>query len=147
MVKVGRKTKYTPQTVNKIVKYLKDGNSLDRSARLSGINPSTLYVWLKEKPELIEDIEKAKEYNIATRLKRITKHARTNWQADAWVLERTRPQEFALKTIQEIQGKDGQELVFKIVADTPKIEAIQGIDQEVIEGNTEDKNKKLDQPE
>lgn len=120
MGKVGRKPKYTPVTVNKIVKYLKQGNSMERSAILSGINPSTLFAWLNQYSELKDDLEKAKEYNIATRLKRISKHAKTNWQADAWVLERTRPQEFALKTVSETYSKQDTTLIFKIVADKPK---------------------------
>ena len=61
MGKVGAKGKYNPVVVNRIVKYLKAGNSVERSAILSGINQSTLYVWLNAHQEFKEIIEKARE--------------------------------------------------------------------------------------
>jgi len=141
MAKVGRKTKYTPQTIAKILKHIKNGSNLVDSAQLSGINSSTLFAWMNEKPEFSDRVQEAISKSKEGLIKNIIKAGKHNWQASGWLLERRYSKEYALKTIQELQGKDGQELVFKIVADVPKVEPI----GQVIEGNTE-KNKELDQP-
>jgi hypothetical protein len=119
-VRVGRKSKYTPKTVQTILNYLADGNNQQDSAILSGVHKATYFEWLNLYPEFADAVKEAMAHNKATRLKRISTHARTNWQADAWYLERMFPQEFALKSITEHTGKVDNEITIRIVPDIPQ---------------------------
>ena len=139
MGKVGRKTKYTPVTIAKILKHIKNGSNMVDSAQLSGINPDTLFTWIKLYPDFSDKVQEAIAKSKEGLIKNIVKAGKHNWQASGWLLERRYSKEYALKTIQELQGKDGNELVFKIVADIPRVEPIQGLEKEdvtQIEENT-----------
>ena len=106
--------KYTPQTIDGICRYLRVGNSQRDSALLGGIAESTFYEWMKE-AEFSECIKKAELECKARNIAIIQKAAETTWQAGAWWLERKYSSEFALKQINEWQGKNGEPITVQII--------------------------------
>lgn len=57
----GRKPKYTPERVEKIVKALEQGNTKGYAARLVGINEHTFQKWEASKPEFAAAVAGAKK--------------------------------------------------------------------------------------
>jgi len=55
----GRPTKYTEQTVAKLLEALRGGNTRRASCAVASISQDTLAIWLKEKPEFSDAVEKA----------------------------------------------------------------------------------------
>ena len=108
--------KYTEETVAEITKWLRGGNSQKDSAILSGITEETFYQWMK-KPEFSESIKKAEQECKARNIALVLKAGEKSWQASAWYLERRYHDEFALKNIEEHQGKDGGPINVKIIED------------------------------
>lgn len=144
--KVGRKSLYKPSIVNKILEALKKGYNQQDSAIIGGINPDTYYSWIKLYPEFSDAIKKAMVFNKATRIDRISKHGITNWQADAWYLERMFPQEFALKTVTEHTSKVDNEITIRIVPDIPQgisDKQRKQIEQAFIEGEVQPDRQEL----
>ena len=102
---VGRSTKYTPETVAEIVKAIREGCSQDDAALLAGVSRTTFYAWVSEKPEFSDAVEKAhadfKRANVAAiraaGMKAKDGKLDGSWQANAWLLERKYPEEFAQK--------------------------------------------------
>lgn len=108
------KGKYNEETVNSIVKYLRAGNNQLDSAQLSGISHETYYQWIKTKPEFADAIKSALAECKARNIALIQKAGEKQWQAAAWWLERKFSDEFAIRQIQELQGRDGQEPTINI---------------------------------
>lgn len=105
-------SKYSPELTQEICKWLRAGNNQKDSALLAGITEKSFYQWMQEKPasEFSEPIKKAEQECKARNIAIILKAAEKSWQAAAWYLERRYHDEFALKTVQEHIGKDGQEI-------------------------------------
>lgn len=59
MAKVGRKSKYTPEIVERICESLKLGVTMQGAAYAAGINPDTFYEWKKRYPEFAERVTRA----------------------------------------------------------------------------------------
>ena len=55
----GRPTKYTEQTVAKLLDALRGGNTRRAACAVANISQDTLAVWLKDKPEFSDAVEKA----------------------------------------------------------------------------------------
>jgi hypothetical protein len=75
------------------------------AAETIGMTEACIYKWLREgrkkdaHPDLVKlvtGIKAARAKGIARRLQRISKAGEKNWQADAWILERTVPEHFSL---------------------------------------------------
>ena len=115
--------KYSKETVAEICKYLRAGNNIEDSCGLSGINPDTYYNWKKDKRkvEFHEAIKKAEQECKARNIAYVQKAAEKTWQAAAWYLERKYHNEFALKNVTELVGKDDGPLQIKIVEEPFKI--------------------------
>lgn len=60
MANAGRKTKYTPKTVERILQLLRDGNTDTDTCALSGVAQPTFYMWLKQKVEFSEAVARAR---------------------------------------------------------------------------------------
>lgn len=118
--KAGRKTKYNPYTVQKIAKYLSEGNNQVDSAQLSGISHETFYQWIKLYPEFSDIVNEALAQSKAVLIKRIRDASKHNWQAGSWLLERRYPQEYALKSVTEHIGKIDNQITIRIVPDIPQ---------------------------
>ena len=106
----GRHGKYTPEVVESICTYLRQGNTRKTSAICSGISEETFYVWINTKPEFSESIKKAEEDAIAHHVQTIHAFSQSNWQASAWFLERRRKDDFGKQDRVDIttNGKDIQ---------------------------------------
>ncbi len=109
---VGRPSKMTPEKVEAICTYLKQGNTRKTSAILAGIGHSTLYEWMEEFPEFADTIKRAEEEAIAHHVQTIHAFSQSNWQASAWYLERRRKEDFGKQDRVDIttNGKDIQSM-------------------------------------
>ena len=99
--KIGRPTKLTDETTNKICHYVAEGNYLDTACRLAGVDYSTMRRWIQKG----EQEGKGKCYEFAERLKTAEAQAEAkrvelilkagkydDWKANAWYLERKYPE-------------------------------------------------------
>jgi hypothetical protein len=101
----GRPTKYTEQTVAKLLDALRGGNTRRASCAVASISQDTLAIWLKEKPEFSDAVEKAEGEAEAKMVSVIKLASDTTWQAAAWWLERKHKQEWSSRV--EQTGADG----------------------------------------
>ena len=106
--------KYSKKLINNICEHIKTGLSNKDACQLEDISESEFYLWLsdgdrnplsdKEKSEFSESIKKARVWRIQQLLGRIFKASDKAWQAAAWYLERTEPEEFSVKYKMEHSG-------------------------------------------
>jgi hypothetical protein len=88
----GRKSKYTPETVQKITQAIELGATYELACGFAGIAPATFYDWMNKKPEFSEAIKTAEGKGAVKWLAKIEAAATDgNWQAAAWKLERRYP--------------------------------------------------------
>ena len=94
---MGRRSKFTEETQQKIISAIRLGMTYERAALAAGIAVSTFYKWKKEaeeqkwgqKKEFLDALKKAEAEGEAMLLQRIQKEAKNGtWQAAAWILER-----------------------------------------------------------
>lgn len=114
---MGRPTKLTPDTHNKIITALKAGNYLDTAARYAGVDPGTVHRWLNKgiDPEAPEEyrefrdaVENARAEAEARNVALIQQAANAGtWQAAAWYLERTAHTRWGRKQSIEVAGQNG----------------------------------------
>ena len=113
---MARQCKLTPETQEKIVSAIAEGNYLETAAAIGGVSATTFFRWLQEgeqataglKRDFWEAVKKAEAEAEALRVSRISKAGKDgNWQADAWYLERRYPERWGKRIQQEITGKDG----------------------------------------
>lgn len=107
--------KYSNEITLEICKYLRAGNTQHDSAVLAGISEDTFYEWRKNKTEFSEAIKKAEKECKARNIAIIQRAAEKTWQAAAWWLERRYSSEYALKSINELTGKDGGPIKLNII--------------------------------
>ena len=109
--------KYSDEIVKEICKYIRAGNSHIDAAGLVDIDESTFYRWREKRASFASALKKAELECKARNIAIIQNAAQTTWQAAAWHLERKYSNEFALKQINELVGKDGQPLQFTFKVD------------------------------
>ena len=100
--KLGAQPKLTPELADLLVQLIKAGNYIAVAVRAAGISRSLFYRWLDrgassaraDAPyrELRDRVEHAKAEAEARNVAAIASHARDNWQAAAWLLERQYPE-------------------------------------------------------
>ena len=114
------RTKYSKQVHKKIVDNIRKGRSVHDSSLLSGLSKYTLDEWLwqaKKEPEkhpewvqLAQDIEMARAEFRGQALENIVTVGNSQqagtWQANAWLLERTDPENWGRKDKVEHVGQD-----------------------------------------
>lgn len=103
MARPGPDTKYTPETVKKIVEALAAGNTRGASSAYGGISQKTLERWMKryvEFDEAIKDAEARAEVGHVANIAQASRNG--NWTASAWWLERRRHQDWGRKDRIEI---------------------------------------------
>ena len=94
--KGGRPSKKTPETMQAIYDALISGGTLTDSAKAAGVGRKTVYDWMATDPEFAERVEDAKLERRKLYLQKIQAAAENGaWQAAAWILERTMPEEFS----------------------------------------------------
>ena len=118
---MGRRSKYTPETVDKICQAIELGATYKLACQYAGINFDTFCQWRETKSEFSDRINTAEGKAAHRWLAKIEVAANVHWQAAAWKLERRYPQDYG-KTVQEQQhtGKDGGPLTITIFAEDTK---------------------------
>lgn len=92
----GRPTKKTPEVIQAIYEALLAGGTLTDSAKAAGVGRKTVYDWMAQDAEFAEKVEEAKLERRKLYLTKIQEAAeKGTWQAAAWILERTMPDEFS----------------------------------------------------
>jgi hypothetical protein len=95
----GQPTKLNDISAQRVIASVKKGLPRDTSAKLAGVAPSTLALWLKKGREgdpvysdFSERVREAEAHGEAELVGLMRDHSRSSWQACAWLLERRRPQ-------------------------------------------------------
>ena len=89
----GPPTKYTPKTVARLVGAVGDGLGLNQACVVASISYGTLMKWQREKPDLAQKLEYAKEKSALKHLNIIKAAAeRGDWRASEAFLKLTRPE-------------------------------------------------------
>ena len=108
----GRKSKYTPETVTKIVNALNAGMTDADACSVAGISQDTFYHWRNTKSEFSERTTRAREEGWLSDLAVIRRAAieDRDWRAAAEHLDRSRsPYRRSQETI--VSGPDGAPLM------------------------------------
>ena len=102
--KLGRPTKFTPETRKKILWALRLGNYRKASAEYAGISERTLCDWLSRGAEaepgyadFCSDVLEAEQVAEIRALGVIQQAANRDWKAAAWFLERKFPQRYCTR--------------------------------------------------
>lgn len=85
--KVGRPSKYEPAIIEWLLSAIADGLNIKQACRASGISEATLSRWKVEHPELLPQLEQAREQCRRDTLARIKKAGQADWRADKAFLE------------------------------------------------------------
>lgn len=145
IVKVGRKFLLTPEIRDAMVEAIGTVRYMSLAAEAVGIHPQTAQRWMKlgEKHLLQyhpdgddctascdEDstalrsffvaIKKARAEATKAGLSNLKEHAKSNWQAGAWIEERTNPELFSIKSKVEHTGEGGGPIVHKLLSSSQK---------------------------
>ena len=141
-----------------IIEDMMDGHSLVDAAATAGLNVATLRDWqtkgvqaqraLDEKGTAVPenrtamvqfsiDIKAAKAYARRLPMANIRRAGGESWQASAWLLERTAPQEYGRQLKQEITGANGGPVELAVAGSLS--EAIDGALKDTTAFVTEDK--------
>ena len=114
---MARRTKYTPEVVQRLTDALQLGATYELACNYAGISYETFNEWRKAKVEFSDAVQKAEGVAVIGWLAKIENAANDGeWTAAAWKLERRYPQQYGRK-VQEIQGKDGGPLTIRVVYD------------------------------
>lgn len=116
---MGRPCKLTPEVHQRIVQFLRHGNSQKAAAEAAGITESTLQLWLAKGAsgknrfsEFSEDCKKAQAEWQASMVRVVERHAvgadglPSTWQAAAWLLERRDHKNWGRRVSAEHSGPD-----------------------------------------
>lgn len=107
MAERGRPTKYTPETVKKILEAIKLGVAYVDAANYAGVGLATFNEWRDRYPEFAEAVEAAAGAAVTACMAKIQKAATEgSWQASAWILERRHPDRYG-RTRVELTGAEG----------------------------------------
>lgn len=102
----GRRTKYTPETVDKITQAIRLGATYRLACDYAGISEETFSQWRNTKPEFSEAIHQAEGDAAIKWLALIEKHAVDLPQWAAWKLERRYPDMYGRNRV-ELTGANG----------------------------------------
>ncbi len=100
-----RPTKLTPETQEKICAFIRQGNYTEVACNVCGVGTRTYYDWIergKKEPDsiyadFIRAVEKAKAEREVKLALTIERHAKTDWRAAAFKLERMHPERWAAR--------------------------------------------------
>ena len=100
----GRKSKKTPERIERLLSNLREGLSQAASISQAGIAKTTFYNWLKTDEQFKADVEAAEDFAEAVQIAQIKSlgEAKLDWRAYAWLLERRFPDRWSAKRETEV---------------------------------------------
>lgn len=112
----GRRSKKRDATTDAILASLRAGATRVAAAEAAGVHRNTLRRWLDEDDALRCAVEKA-EAECEEEAVSVVKTAWRNgtWQAAAWWLERRRRDDYAQKSVTQLQGDEEQPVSITLV--------------------------------
>ena len=100
MAALGRRSKYTPETVKKICDGIRMGATYTHAAAYAGIHIDTFMHWRNTKSEFSEAVLVAEGEGALALLGRIQQSAKSgSWRAASWILERRHPESYGRQII------------------------------------------------
>ena len=109
----GRRSKYTPETVDKLTQAIRLGATYVLACNYAGISQETFSQWRNTKPEFSEAITQAEGDAAIKWLALIEKHAQEQPQWAAWKLERRYPEMYGRQRV-EMTGAEGGPIATEI---------------------------------
>lgn len=98
---MARRTKYTPETVKRILDAIRLGATYELACGYAGVSMDSFARWRDQHADFAEAVKEAEGSGAVGWLARIEQAAKDGtWQAAAWKLERRYPQEYG-RTVQE----------------------------------------------
>lgn len=122
--------KFREDVLKKLFQNIQAGMTREDSCILAGIARDTFYTWLKEQPDFADKILKAETECKQRNVVRVQNHAKRDWRAAAWWLERKHKQEFASLSKLEHSGPRGAPL--KVISTTVRPEVMKAMDEETL---------------
>lgn len=106
--------KYCPEMVKEFCEHLEEGGKRTDACEMVGIVYDTFLEWFRDprKPEFAEAVKKAEARWKLNAIKRIHRAGARTWQANAWLLERKFPEEYALRVKNQLSGPNGGPIPF-----------------------------------
>lgn len=90
----GRKSKYEPERVEKLLEAIRLGATYKHACDYAGIHIDTFYEWQDKHPEFPERVKAAEGAGVISNLQVIKTASAENWTAAAWLLERRHPEDY-----------------------------------------------------
>lgn len=116
---MARRSKYTPETVDKLCQAIELGATYKLACQYAGVNFDTFNEWRKNKAEFSDRINAAEGKGATKWLAKIEAAAADHWQAAAWKLERRYPKDYGRTVVEnQITGKDGEPFTLIVKRDT-----------------------------
>ena len=111
--KVGRKPKLTKEIADELARLLKAGHMIDIACSAVGIGERTFHRWMAQGQketsgpfwQFRQRMEKARAQCEVTLLDTLQQHAKTDWRAAAWMLERMFPTRYGRRLETTLTGK------------------------------------------
>jgi len=104
--KIGRPTKYTKETIEKVCQGLRQGLTYKYAAEIAGISEAQFYKYKSDYKEFSEAVEAAKAENAAFCMRRIVELAekREDPKAYQWILANGHRNQYHTKQETQIEG-------------------------------------------
>jgi hypothetical protein len=112
-----RPTKFTAARRERILEALRHGVSFEVAAQCGGVSRDTFQEWRKANPDFAQECETARAEMCVRMLEFISNAANDpkHWQAAAWILERTEPEQFGRRAPLQVEmsGRDGKPIAMQ----------------------------------
>ncbi|PTM58370.1 hypothetical protein [Desmospora activa] len=124
-MRAGRKSKLTPELIDKATKLIAAGNYVGTVCNYLGIGETTWYRWMSEGEkatrgryrEFRDAIKRAESAAEMRAVNGIVQAGSKNWQALAWYLERKHPDRWGRREQMNLEGNIGIKFVDDIGSD------------------------------
>jgi hypothetical protein len=110
----GRRSKYTPETVDKLTQAIRLGATYKLACDYAGIGERTFYDWMTAHPQFSQAIKQAEGAAAVKWLAKIEQAGEDSWPAFAWKLERRYPEMYGRQRM-EITGADNGPIQTEII--------------------------------
>lgn len=99
-----------------VVRYVASGNNIRTACQVSGVGKTLFYKWQKKFEDFADVLRAAQAANEVFRVAHIAKAADKDWKADAWHLERTRSETYAMRNVLDVQDSRGEDPMDRLIA-------------------------------